>query len=218
MKQTILVKSLVLAAVLAPALAPALRADDNFVGAPKVQPVSDDFSLLGQASSTVTYSRINLADTSIDADSYAVEVAQPLAFGLDRVLGYDYTKSQVLAGARVNQQVATAALRAFSASYNWGKPFVEAGIGHVWQRYAGSSDRSALWYVNVGAELRASERAVVTPYFGYADTPNLEAGDATWTYGVRASYRLDRHWALTAGIERDNSRNLAYTFGTNFRF
>lgn len=218
MKQTILLKSLLLAAVLAPGLA---RADDNAIPAPKpAQPVvsADDFSLLGQANATVTYSRINLADTSVAADSYGFETSQPLAFGLDGVLAYDYTKSGVFAGARVNQQVVSAALRAFSASYNWGKPYVEAGIGHAWSRYAGATDRTGLWFVTLGAELRASERAVVTPYVQYADTPNFDAGDATWNYGVRASYRLDRHWALTAGIERDNSRNTAYSLGTNFRF
>jgi hypothetical protein len=117
----------------------------------------------------------------------------------------------------VKQHVLGAALRAFSTSYNWGKPFVEAGGGYAWIKYAGAKDNSFIWHVAVGAEFQMAPQATVTPYVRYEDAPDL-AGGSTWTAGVKGSYWIDTSWAVTAGIERDDEQNTAFTVGTNFRF
>lgn len=209
-------KSLLAAATLALGFAAHARADDSAIAASPA-PAGTNLSLLGQQFGTLTYSYINLDDTSVHADNYTFEINQPLSFGLDGVFAYDYTRSEAIAGSRIKQHALTAALRAFSSSFNWGKPYVEAGVGHVWNRFAGSRDNSFLWEVGAGAELQVTSRTVVTPYVQYVDAPDL-AGDGVFNFGVKASYWVDSQWAVTAGFETDDEQNTAVTVGTNFRF
>lgn len=218
MKNSPTIKALMLATALALGLGATVRADDS----PAAQPAADasaagNLSLLGQTYGTLTYSYINLDETSTHADSYTFEVNQPLTFGIDGVFAYDFTQSGVIAGSRVKQHTLSAALRAFSTSYNWGKPYVEAGVGYAWARYAGSRDNSFVWEVAAGAEFQLSPRATVTPYVQYVDAPDL-AGSGVWNFGVRGSYWIDSSWAVTAGFEVDDEQNNAFTVGTNFRF
>lgn len=219
MKQNLIPKTLLLAGVLSLGLVSLARADDSV---PEMQstpaaPLAGDLGLLGQTHGTLTYSYINLADTSVHADSYTFELNQPLAFGFDGVFAYDYTRSGAIAGSHLSQHTLTAALRAFSTSYNWGKPYVEAGIGHAWSRFAGARDNSVLWEVAAGVEFQLTQRATLTPYVQYVDAPDL-AGDGVWNGGVKGSYWIDRSWAVTAGFERDDEQNSVFTVGTNFRY
>ena len=218
MKNSPTIKTLMLATALALGLGAQVRADDSLPARPAADvPAAGDLSLLGQTYGTLTYSYINLDGTSTHGDSYTFEVNQPLTFGLDGVFAYDFTQSGVIAGSRVKQHTLSAALRAFSASYNWGKPYVEAGVGYAWARYAGNRDDSFVWEVAAGAEFRISPRATVTPYVQYVDAPDL-AGSGVWNFGVRGSYWIDSSWAVTAGFEVDDDQNNAFTVGTNFRF
>jgi len=221
MKQNLPLKSFLLAAAFSLGLAATVRADDSVVtreSAPAAPAqAASDLSLLGQSHATLTYGYIDLDDTSTDADRYAFEWNQPLADGFDAVFAYDYAQSGAIAGSRLKQHTLAASLRAFSNAYSWGKPYLEAGVGYVWSRFAGVREDS--WAVGVGAgvEFRVLPRATVTPYVQYADVQDLPGSD-TWTYGVKGSYWLDRHWALTAGFSRDSEQNSEFTVGTNFRF
>ncbi|MDQ5980341.1 MAG: hypothetical protein QG602_3317 [Verrucomicrobiota bacterium] len=217
MKQTNTLKHLLLTAALAAGLATVARADDSVPPADQTAPAAGDFTLLGQTYGTLTYSYINLDGTSVHADSYAFEVNQPLAENIDGVFGYEYSQTGNIAGSRVKQQVLSAAVRAFSRSYAWGKPFAEAGVGYARSRLAGDSDDSFVWSLGIGAELRVSARATVTPYVRYADAPDL-AGSGAFNFGARGSYWIDSLWAVTAGFEVDDDKNTAFTVGTNFRF
>lgn len=220
MKQQIILKPILLAAALALGLATLARADDSLpmsTPVPAPTPADTNLSLLGQTYGTLSYSYIDFDDTSTSADSYGFEMNTPLAFGLDGVFAYDYAQSSVIAGSRAKQQTLSAALRAFSASFNWGKPYVEAGIGHAWSKFAGVSENSVLWEVAAGAEFQVTPRATVTPYVQYVDAPDL-AAEGTWNFGVKGSYWIDRSWAVMAGFERDDEQNSAFTVGTNFRF
>lgn len=210
------IKSLLLVTALALGLGVSTRADDS-PPADQPAPVTGNLSLLGQTYGTLTYSYIDLDDTSTHADNYTFELTKPLSFGLDGILGYDYAQSGVVAGSRVKQHILRAALRAFSTSYNWGKPYVEAGGGYAWSRYAGTKDNSFVWEVAAGVEFQVTPRATVTPYVQYVDAPDL-AGEGTWNFGAKGSYWIDSSWAVTAGIERDDEQNTAFTVGTNFRF
>lgn len=210
------IKSFVLATALVLGLGASARADDS-LPAEKPEPITSNLSLLGQTYATLSYSYINLDDTSVHGDAYTFEVNQPLSFGLDGILSYDYAQTGVVGGSRVKANVLGAALRAFSASYNWGKPYVEAGGGYAWTKYAGTKDNSFIWHVAVGAEFQVMPRATVTPYIRYEDAPDL-AGSSTWNFGVKGSYWIDSSWAVTAGIERDDEQNTAFTVGTNFHF
>lgn len=218
MKQNLTLKSLVLAATCALGLAASVQADDSVIAADQPAPVTANLSLLGLTHGTLTYSRINLDDTTVDADRYAFEINQALADGFDARFGYDYLRTGDFAGAHVSQHTLVAGLRAFSTSYNWGRPYVEAGIGHVWSRFGGARDNSLLWQVGAGAEFQVASRATVTPYVKYVDLPDFDGSEGTWNFGVKGSYWIDQRWAVTAGIERDDEQNTAFTVGTNFRY
>ncbi|MES1168591.1 MAG: hypothetical protein ABUL61_05425 [Oleiharenicola lentus] len=194
----------------------AARADDT-LPAEQAAPVTGNQGLLGQEYGTLTYSYIHLDDTSTHADDYGFAVSQPLAFGLDGVLSYNFSQSGEIAGARARTHTLGAALRAFSTAYNWGKPYVEAGAGFAWTSYAGTNDNSFVWEVAGGVEFQVAPATTVTPYVQYVDVPDL-AGDARWNYGVKANHWINSQWAVTAGFQLDNDQNSAFTVGTNFRF
>lgn len=228
MKQNLPLKSCLLAAALSLGGILPVRADDSQptrlpTSAPPEQTTilpsstAGDLGLLGQSFATLSYTRINLDDTPVDIDRGTFEVNQPLAFGLDGVFAYNYARSGAFAGSRLKEQSLTAALRAFSNSFNWGRPYLEAGIGQAWTRFAGASDKSILWEAAAGAEFQVLERATVTPYVQYVDTPDM-AAEGVWNFGVKGSYWLDRNWAVTAGFSRDDEQNSGFTVGTNFRF
>ena len=117
----------------------------------------------------------------------------------------------------MNQNTLSGALRAFSTSYNWGKPYVEAGAGYTWVRASGAKDNSFVWETAAGVEFQVVPRATVTPFVQYTDAPDL-AGGSKWNFGAKASYWIDSQWAVTTGLARDNHQNTAFTVGTNFRF
>lgn len=193
-------------------------ADDSMIDPPATSAAAaGNLSLLGQKHGTLTYSYINLDGTSVHADSYTLKVNEPLAFGLDGIFAYDYTRSGEFAGSHVSQHTISAALRAFSTSYNWGKPYVEGGLGHVWSRFAGARNKSVVWAAGAGVEFQVMPRATVTPYVQYVHTPNF-ANDDVWNFGVKGSYWIDSSWAVTAGFERDDEQNTAFTVGVNFRY
>lgn len=210
------IKSLLLASTLALSLAVVARADD-MLPTEKVAPTVGSQGLLGQVYGTLTYSYINLDDASSHMDSYRFALNQPLAFGLDGILSYDYAQSGSIAGSSIKSHTLGAALRAFSTSYNWGKPYVEAGGGYAKSSYAGTSDDSFIWEVAAGVEFQVAPATTVTPYLQYVDAPEL-AGDGAWNLGVKANHWIDAQWAVTAGFEIDDDQNTAFTVGTNFRF
>lgn len=218
MKQNLTIKSLLAAAACSLGLLSVTRADDSRLNTVDEAPVTADLSLLGQTHGTVSYSRINLDGTSADANRYALELNQAVADGFDAVVGYDYLRTDAIAGVRHTRHTTTAALRAFSTAFAWGKPYAEAGLGHVWGRTAGARDNSLLWKLAAGAEFRAGSRATVTPYVQYVETPDLAGTEGVWSGGVKASYWIDRRWAVTAGLERDDEQNTAFMVGTNFRY
>ncbi len=210
------IKSLLLASALALGLGVAAHADES-MSADKVAPASGNQGLLGQVYGTLTYSYIKLDDTSSHADGYSFAVNQPLAFGLDGILSYDFSQSGNIAGSRLKTHTLGAALRAFSTSYNWGKPYVEAGGGFAMTSYAGTDDDSFIWEVAGGVEFQVAPGTTVTPYVQYVDAPDL-GGDSAWNLGVKANHWINSQWAVTAGFEIDDDQNTAFTVGTNFRF
>jgi len=204
------IKTMFLASALAFGLGVAARADDS-------TPVTSNLSLLGQVYGTVTYDYVDLDGGSTHADSYTLSSNQPLAFGLDGILGYNFTQWGAGGGGRVNQNTLSGAIRAFSTAYNWGKPYAEAGVGYTWVRAPGAKDNSFVWEVAVGAELQVAPRATVTPFVQYTDAPDL-AGGNKWNFGVKGNYWIDSQWAITAGLARDDHQNTSFTVGTNFRY
>ena len=215
MKRNILLKHLLISAAAALGLAAIARADTPLsTPAPEA---SARQGLLGERYATLSYSYDHLANSPVNADSYQFAFNEPLNPGFDAVFAYDWAQTHLFAGGRVNVQSLTGGVRAFSNNFAWGKPYVEADLGYAWQRGFGGHDRSILWGISAGAELQVAKAVTVTPFVGYADAPDL-AGGGAWTYGVKANYWVDKQWAVTAGVDRDDDQNTSFTIGTNFRF
>lgn len=209
MKQTILIKSLLAAASLL-GFAATVQAQDPL-------PTSGSMGLLGQTYAGLEYSHINLHNAPVNAENFGFEYNQALNTGLDGLLTYDLGQTGLHLSERAKQQTLGGALRAFSTSYSWGKPFVEAGVGYTWTKSAGIKENSFVWEVAVGSEFQIAPKATVTPYVRYSDAPDL-AGSGTWNYGVKANYWVTSQWSVTAGINYDDDKDTAFSVGTNFRF
>jgi hypothetical protein len=217
MKNHRFIPSFVLAAAVAASLAVATtaRADDP-LPEPAEAPVAGQ-GLLGQVYGTLTYSYINFDGVSAHADDYHFAINQPISYGLDGFISYDFVQTGLIAGDRASQNIIMLGVRPFSTRFNWGKPYAEAAAGYAWGRYAGNSDDSFIWEVAVGAEFQVSTALSVTPYVQYVDAPEL-ASEGSWNFGVKGNYWVKPQWALTAGVEVDDEQNAAFTVGTNFRF
>ncbi|WP_438480558.1 hypothetical protein [Oleiharenicola lentus] len=213
-KNTIL-KSLVTAAALSLTMVASAQSQRAAEAAPSI--TSDGQGLIGQTYAGVTYSYINIEDSSVHADSYGFQYNQGLSSGLDGRLTYDYTQSGKISGTRIKEQTFGAALRAFSNAYSWGKPYIEGGAGYIWQKYANVKDDSFYWQVSGGVELQLAPAFTLTPFVQYADAPDL-GSEGVWNFGAKANYWVNSEWAVTAGIVRDDDKNTTYTLGTNFRF
>ena len=208
MKNNISLKSVVFAAALAAGLGVTARADSE------PAPASSDVGqgLLGQVYGTLTYSYIDLDNTSSHADDYHFELNQPLSFGFDGFLSYDFVDFN-----NGHENVVMTGLRPFSTHFNWGKPYLEAGAGYAWLSTAGIDDNSFVWEATAGVELQVTPKTTVTPYVQYMDAPSLP-GDGTWNFGAKGNYWVTPQWAVTGSLQVDDDNNIGFTVGTNFRF
>lgn len=190
-----------------------LAADDS----PPTGPITSPVGLLGETYAGLTYSYLNLDSSPSHADGFGFQYSQPLNPGLDGVLTYDWVQSGLVAGSRLNQQTIGGAVRAFTYARRWGKPYVEAGVGYSWIKFAGAKDNSLVWGIAVGSEFQIAPAFAVTPFLQFQDAPDL-AGGSTWNLGVKANYWIDRQWAFSGGLTVDDDHNATFTIGTNFRF
>lgn len=213
MKNTPLLTLAVLAACTF-ALTPAGRAQTTVDA-----PVTDNFrsaGLVGQTHAGVAYSWIDLDQTGIDATAITATLNQNISDALDTLFEYEYVRTDRFAGTRLTQHSLMLGARAFMPSSTF-KPFVEGGLGWVWQRAFNTRDNSWAWMAAAGVELGLSPAFSATPYVRYEDVPEL-IGEGTWNYGLRGNFWLNDRYALLGGVERDDDANMAYTVGFNFRY
>jgi hypothetical protein len=215
MKQKIMLKALVLAAVSSLGLASAALAENT----PTTSAVSspDSLGLLGQTYAGLTYSYVHLDNSPVNAGQYGFEYNQPMTAGFDAIFNYDRTQNDLLAGDRAYGQSFDAALRAFSTAYSWGKPYLEAGVGYDWMKFAGMKDHSFAWIAGTGIEFQATSVLTITPFLRYAETNGFSDHHYV-DYGVKANYWVTRRLALTAAIDRNDSQDMSYKFGFNVHF
>ena len=213
MKQTIIIKSLLIAGATLLGLAATSRAQDAAL------PPAGKLGLLGQTYAGLDYSYIDFHNSPTNADAFGFQFNQALNSGLDGLLSYNWSQTGLVLGERARQQELGAGLRAFSTGYSWGKPYVEAGAGWTWFKYAGAHDNSFTWHGAVGVEFQVASKVTVTPYVKYEDAPGLDVDDKdTWNFGVKANYWVNTQWGVTGGINYDDEHDTTYTVGTNFRF
>jgi opacity protein-like surface antigen len=219
MKLNIALKSLLLVATAAFGLAASARADDSPPAAAAAAPAStaNSLGLLGQTYAGLTYSYVHLDSSPVNADNYGFEYNQPLNTGFDAVFNYDWTQSGLVAGDRAHEQNLSAALRAFSPSQSWGKPYVEAGVGYDRLKFAGARDHSYNWIAGAGIEFQATNELTITPFIRYTRATGYADHDLA-VYGVKANYWVTKQWAVTAGVDRNDSQDMSYRIGANVRF
>lgn len=217
MKQKIILKALCLSAAAVLGLATSAFAGGDGPNPPPAEPTADLPGLLGQTYAGLTYSYVNLDTSPVNAASYGFEYNQPLNAGFDANFNYDWTQSGPVAGDRAHEQQLAATLRAFSSRQAWIRPYVEAGIGYDWLRYAGSKDHSFVWIAGAGIEFQAAAALTVTPFVRY-ERANSYADPDEFSYGVKANYWLTKQWALTGAVSRNDSQDMTYRVGVNVRF
>lgn len=217
MKQTIILKSLLLSAVAAAGLATSAFAGGDEPNTPA--PVAADHyaGLLGQTYAGLTYSYINLDASPVNAASYGFEYNLPVRTGFDAVFNYDWVQSGPVAGDRAHEQRLGATLRAVFTPGGWGRPYVEAGAGYDWVKFAGIRDHSFLWVAGAGIEFQTFSRLTVTPFVRYERATGYDDADEVG-YGVKANYWINRQWALTGAVSRNDDKDVTYRVGVNVSF
>ena len=209
MKQNIIIKSLILVASLA-GLTAAARAADTASS-------SGSLGLLGQTYAGLSYSYINLDSSPVNAESYGFVYNQPLNTGFDAVFNYDWTQSGVVAGDRAHERALDATLRAFSTTTAWGKPYIEAGVGYDWIKYAGAKDKSFNWIAGAGVEFQATSELTITPFVRWLRATGYTDHNAV-NYGVKANYWVTKQVGVLASIDRSDDQDMTYKLGLNVRF
>jgi hypothetical protein len=216
MIQKITMKTLLIA-VAALGLTGAAFAQNTGVSVPTPAPEARR-GLLGQTYVSLGYGYTDLTSTTVNVQGLRFEYNQPLNTGFDLKLGYTSGRSSLFAGdLRSTQQSFDASAIAFIPETNWGRPYFEVGAGWLWTKDAGVKDNSFLYHLETGVEYQLTSALSLTPYFGYVDAPSIEVNNH-WNYGVKANYWLNDQWGVSAGLGRDNQRDMTYSAGVNFRF
>lgn len=172
--------------------------------------------LLGHNYVSASLGFINLDDIDIDAKSYTLGVNEAVRDGLDAIFEYDYTRTDRVVGSRLTQHSLLVGARAF-ANYNGIKPYAEAGVGWVWQKFGSARDDSFAWGAGIGAEFELSPVVAVTPFVRYTDLTEV-SGSGTWDFGVNANVRINDKFSVLGSVSRDDDQNMEYRVGVNFRY
>ena len=173
--------------------------------------------LLGQTYTSLGYSYDDLAHSSVSLQGLRFEYNQPLNTGFDLKLGYTTARTSEFSGARDDQQSFDASAIAFIPETNWGRPYIDVGVGWIWTKDAGVNGNSFLYHLSAGVEYQLTSALSLTPYLTYLDAPSVTVINH-WNYGVKTNYWLTSQWGLGVGIGRDNKQDMTYSARVNFRF
>lgn len=172
--------------------------------------------LLGENYFGTTYAWHKLSDSPIDAHGFAFEGNWVVRDNLDFSLNYDWRRTDEFLGIRARQQTVLVGLRIFNSEDRI-RYYSEAAAGWAWADAGGLvSDHSSTYRLGAGAELTLAPSTTLTPFIYYQDYGS--GGSGTFNYGLKANTWVSRHWALTASVLRDDSKDVSYHLGVNVRF
>jgi opacity protein-like surface antigen len=210
-------QTLILAAAVSLGLAVAVRAaDDNGTQVP-VPAAGSGHGLLGQNYANLGFSYHDLKDAPVDGHAFNFDLNQSVTEGVDARLGFSELYTNKIAGGRISQRLIDAGVRTYTTTRGF-KPYVEAGLGWVWQKAPlGLREHSLAYYLGAGAEFQVATDLSVTPFVRYLDATK-RSFDHQWDYGIKANYWLNETVGLTAAVIRDNSRDMEYNLGVTLRY
>jgi opacity protein-like surface antigen len=217
MKQNSHLKRSILAAAASLGLVASAFAQNANVAVPTPAPAETGAGLLGFRYTEVGYNFIDLKGSD-NANGFGVTYNQPLNTGFDFIANYNWAKAD-FTGFDAKVQDLWLGLNSFS-NQSWGKPFVLAAVGWEWQKVAGFRDDSFQFKVGTGAEFTVAPAFTLTPYLNYARATSFNASEIE--LGVKAAYRLNESWNLTARVQhnfvRHDDDNTEYGLGVAYRF
>ncbi len=173
--------------------------------------------LLGQNYTGLTYTYTDIPNTTLNNQGLRFQYNEPVAPGLDALFTYEGDRSARFDSTRNSLEHAEAAAVAYLPEFARAKPYVLFGAGWIWSHTWGMKTDAFAGRIGTGVELQLAAPFVLTPYVNYTDS-KVFAGRHRWNYGVKANYWLGSHWGVTAGLDRDNHRDMGYSAGMNFRF
>ena len=213
-------KSLLLAAACTLGLAaPGFASEDPAVvsSTPKTAIDTGSRGVLGHDLAALGFSYVDIGHSSVNATALNLTLNQGLRTGVDTLFEYNYLRSEDTGIGRISEQKVNFGGRAYT-NYNGFKPFVDGGIGWVWQNAPlGLGEDSFLLFASVGAEFQVTPDLTITPAVRYWYATKNSLGDV-WEYSVKANYWFSEKIALTAKISLDNNNTAEYGLGINYRF
>jgi opacity protein-like surface antigen len=154
---------------------------------------------------------------------------QPLMPGLDFTAAVIDTSTGYFTTHPRSTQ-ALAGLTAYQSVNSWLKPYLSGQAGVAFNRDAQLFSDSGIlthdshnvydhdnfdYVLSAGAEFQVLPALVVTPFVSYQEIHRFYHD---WDYGVKATYRLSRHWSVSVTPQIDEHKELAYLGGINFHF
>ncbi len=173
--------------------------------------------LLGSRYTEVTYTHIDIAGPD-NADGFALAFNQPLHSNLDLTAGYSWAKAD-FDSFNAKVQDLDVGVKAYT-TLSWGKPYALAAVGWEWQKVAGFRDDSFTYKIGVGSEFQVAPALVLTPFVNFVRATGFNASEIDT--GVKATYRLNKEWSLTARAQYDAVRHdddsKEYSIGAIYHF
>ena len=172
--------------------------------------------LLGQNYSGVGFGYVHF-DQGIPkiGHDYTFLFNQSLTDGLDLGVSYDYLRASALG---VNGTQSTIGLNATGyLKQDWGKPFVQAGAGWLWQRAGSVRENSFVYVIGTGIEFPVGTAFSVAPFVNYRAAKDI-GGAREWNYGVKNTYRLSKDWSTSLTVSINDDKDMTYAIGVNYHF
>ncbi len=216
MKQTKNLKNTILAAALALGLAASATAQSA-----STTPATTDVGagLLGTnyAQLSLNYLDLNDGPPSV-ARGFNFAYNQRLSSAFDFNADYDWARADAY-GQHATQQKINVGATAYSG-LEWGKPYVQALAGWVWQKAGSFKDDSFAYTLGTGVEFTVAPKLTLTPFVNFVRATGFNQSE--FDLGVKAAYRLNKEWSLTARAQYDAVRHSSdaaeYSAGVAYHF
>lgn len=216
MKQTKNIKSSIFAA----ALALGLVATATAQSVSTTPPATDTGSgLLGSNYAQLSLNYLDLNDGPPSAArGFNFAYNQRLSSAVDFNADYDWARAEAY-GTHATQQKLEAGATAYTG-LEWGKPYVQVLGGWVWDKAGSSKADSFVYTVGTGVEFQVAPKFTLTPFVNFVRATGFNQSE--FDLGMKAAYRLNKEWSLTARAQYDAVRHSSdaaeYSAGVAYHF